>query len=217
MAQTKSAKRSGSSGSKQGSSSNGSKASSTTSRSRSGTNGSGPSSKPKSGTSKKSTAKSKSANGRATSSKSKSSSGKASTARKRSASTGKSTQSKSRSSSSGNGAVGKLSEARDSVVSGAKGAGETVAEVSAKARTPLMAGGAALAGIAGGLAARRLGGRSKNPLQRALSKSPLSGKGVDLSKLDLQTLTSAGRRVGSLGQQIGEISKAVEEGRKKGG
>lgn len=48
-----------------------------------------------------------------------------------------------------------------------------------------------------------------------MSKSPLSGKAVDLSKLDLKTLTSAGQQVGAYGQQIGEISKAVEGARKK--
>ena len=71
----------------------------------------------------------------------------------------------------------------------------------------------ALAGVAGGLAARRLNGASKNPVQRAFSRSPLSGS--SMPKLDLETLASAGRKVGVYGQQIGEIAEAADVARKK--
>jgi hypothetical protein len=97
------------------------------------------------------------------------------------------------------------------VVAGAKSAGGGIAAAASKAKTPLIAGGAALAGVAGGLAAKRLSEGSKGPFAKAVSKSPLSGTG----SLDLETLTSAGKKVGSFGQQVGDIAAAVENARKK--
>jgi hypothetical protein len=60
-----------------------------------------------------------------------------------------------------------------------------------------------------------LGGGSKGPLSKAISRSPLPGKGFDASKLNLESLTSTGKKVGSVGQQVGEIATAVEDARRK--
>jgi hypothetical protein len=40
-------------------------------------------------------------------------------------------------------------------------------------------------------------------------------KKLDLSKLDIDSLTSAGRRVGKIGQQVGAVAEAADWARKK--
>jgi hypothetical protein len=94
-----------------------------------------------------------------------------------------------------------------------------VAQVASKAKTPLLAGGAAIAGIAGALVMR---GRNKtqNPLKKMSAPSMPKGiskslNKVDLSKLDVDSLTSAGRRVGKIGQQVGAAAEAADWARKK--
>jgi hypothetical protein len=95
-------------------------------------------------------------------------------------------------------------------------AGGNVVEFASKARTPLVAGGAALAGIAGGLAISRA--RSKNRFDRLGNPSlPKSIKRIDLSKLDLDAVTSAGKRVRSIGEQVGAVAEAAEKANKKHG
>lgn len=92
-------------------------------------------------------------------------------------------------------------------------AGGRIARIASKARTPLIAGGAALAGIAGGVAIGR--SRSKGRFQRLTSSIPRPLKRIDLSKVDFDALTSAGRRVRAIGQQIGDVADATERTRKK--
>jgi hypothetical protein len=95
-------------------------------------------------------------------------------------------------------------------------AGGNVAEFASKAKTPLLAGGAALAGIAGGVAVSR--NRSKSRFKRPSAPSlPKSIKRIDLSKVDLDALTSAARRVRSIGEQVGDIADAAEKTHKKHG
>ena len=98
-------------------------------------------------------------------------------------------------------------------------AGGRVAQVASKAKTPLIAGGAALAGIAGALVMR---GRNetRNPLKKMSAPSMPKGMSkslnkVDLSKVDIDSLTSAGRRVGKIGQQVGAVAEAADWARKK--
>jgi hypothetical protein len=38
---------------------------------------------------------------------------------------------------------------------------------------------------------------------------------IDLSKIDLDQITSAARRVGAIGQQVGDVADAADKARKK--
>ena len=78
--------------------------------------------------------------------------------------------------------------------------------MASKAKGPLLAGGAALAGVAGGVA---LKSRSQNrrPINRL--------KSVSLPKVDLDSLTSAARQVRSIGEQVGDLADAADKTRKK--
>jgi hypothetical protein len=87
--------------------------------------------------------------------------------------------------------------AREAVEETAKDAGSMVGRVASKAKVPLVAGGAALAGAAGGLA---LGAH------QAHRKNGLGGvKSGDLAK--------AARKAGDVGAQIGEIALEVRRAR----
>jgi hypothetical protein len=90
-----------------------------------------------------------------------------------------------------------------------------VSDIASKAKTPLVAGGAALAGIAGGIALKSRT-ESRRPVKRLRAVSlPKSVKNIDLSKLDLKAITSAARRVQSVGEQVGDVADATEKTRKK--
>lgn len=63
-----------------------------------------------------------------------------------------------------------------------------------------------------------------NPLKKISAPSMPKGmtngisesiKKIDLSKIDIDALTSAAQRVGKIGQQVGEVAEAAEETRKK--
>ena len=102
----------------------------------------------------------------------------------------------------------------DTAVDKTKSAGRAVAEAASKAKTPLIAGGTALAGAAAGavLKDRLAGTRSKNPLKRL---GGVSLPKPDLGKLDLEQVKSAAERVSAYGQQASDIASAVEKTRKK--
>jgi hypothetical protein len=118
--------------------------------------------------------------------------------------------------STADGAVGKAGDAVGKAGDAVGKAGGGFARFVSKARTPLLAGGAALAGIAGGVAIGR--SRSKGRMRRLGSPSlPSKLTRVDLSKLNLDALTSAGRRVREIGEQVGEIADATERTRKEHG
>jgi hypothetical protein len=93
--------------------------------------------------------------------------------------------------------------------------GGKVSDVASKAKTPLLAGGAALAGLAGGVA---LKSRTANrrPIKKLRSRSlPKSLKNIDLGKVDLDAITDAARRVRSIGEQVGDVADAADKARKK--
>ena len=97
-------------------------------------------------------------------------------------------------------------------------AGGKVAEFASKAKTPLMAGGAALAGIAGiaGGVALKSRNDSRRPLKALRSVTlPKSVKNMDLGKVDLNAITSAARRMQSIGEQVGDVADAADKTRKK--
>jgi hypothetical protein len=97
--------------------------------------------------------------------------------------------------------VDKSKAAAGSVEETAKDAGSTIGRVAGRAKVPLMAGGAALAGAAGGIAL----GASQAHRKSGLSK--ISGK--DLAK--------AAKKAGDVGAQVGEIALEVRRARETGG
>jgi hypothetical protein len=67
---------------------------------------------------------------------------------------------------------------KDTAVEQTKSAGATIAGAAGKAKTPLIAGGTALLGVAAGAVINgRLSGKSKNPIKRM--------RGATMPKLDL--------------------------------
>lgn len=87
--------------------------------------------------------------------------------------------------------------AREAVEETAKDAGAVVGRVASKAKVPLVAGGAALAGAAGGLALGTRQAHRKNGLGRVKSEN----------------LAKAARKAGDVGAQIGEIALEVRRAR----
>jgi hypothetical protein len=53
--------------------------------------------------------------------------------------------------------------------------------------------------------------KSRNPLKKMGAPSIPDS----ISKIDLNSLTSAAQRVGKIGQQIGDVAEATEKARKK--
>ena len=99
---------------------------------------------------------------------------------------------------------------KDTAVEQTKSAGATIADAAGKAKTPLIAGGTALLGVAAGTAiSGRLSGKSRNPITRL--------RGASMPKLDLDTVKLAADRVSAYGQQASDIAAAVEKTRKKNG
>jgi len=131
----------------------------------------------------------------------------------------KSTSSKSRSSSNGasaskagkarNGSSGKSSNVeavRNAVgdVGGkAKSAGKTVGKAASKAKVPLVAGGAAIAGAAGGMALSASKKGRKNGLAKAMSRRPKI-------KVDSKDVAKAAKGVGHFSAQVSEIAGGLE-------
>lgn len=99
--------------------------------------------------------------------------------------------------SAGKSAPGKPQVVLDSVEEAAKDAGGKVVAVASKAKVPLLAGGAALAGAAGGLA---LGARQAHHKSR-------------LGKVSSKDLTNAAKKVGEVGAQVGEVALEVRRAR----
>jgi hypothetical protein len=100
----------------------------------------------------------------------------------------------------------------------AKAAGSAVAGAASKAKTPLIAGGTALAGAAVGLVVKdRLDSSgSKSPLKR-LRGTSLPNPASRLRKVDLDTVKSVADRMSVYGRQASDIAEAVEKTRKKNG
>lgn len=150
-----------------------------------------------------------------------SSSGKSSKSKSRSPAKGKSSNqsgkakakrsSSKRPASKSNGA-GRVDSAKQAVQSTAKGAGSTAKEAgqsvgraASKAKVPLVAGGAALMGAAGGLA---MGARSRRPkgLAKAMQRRPQV-------KVKSRDIKHAAKEVGSLGAQMGRLAAELQTAR----
>jgi len=95
----------------------------------------------------------------------------------------------------------------EAVRSAVGGAGQTVGKVASKAKMPLVAGGAAIAGAGGAmaLAAASKGGRKKGMknLKAAMPRKPkVKIKSGDLAK--------AAKEVGKVSAQVGEIANGIQ-------
>jgi hypothetical protein len=120
-------------------------------------------------------------------------------------------------SQSSNGPVEKTTEKVSQLASKAKPpatavrkTGGKVANAASKAKTPLVAGGAALAGIAGGLALK-----SRTETKRPTKRFRTVQLPRSLRNIDLDQLVEAGRRVRSIGEQVGDVADTAAKTRKK--
>ncbi len=87
-----------------------------------------------------------------------------------------------------------------------------------KAKTPLIVGSAAIAGVAGGLAVRAQHKRSRSLAGRLGAAASKRGKAVDLNKMrknvDFDKLAETAQKVGTYGRQVGDVANAVERASK---
>jgi len=92
----------------------------------------------------------------------------------------------------------------------AKSAGKTVGKAASKAKIPLVASGAAVAGAAGGLALAASKGGKKSGLGKAIARRPkIKGPKIKV-KVDSKDLAKAAKGVGALSTQVSEIAGGVE-------
>lgn len=190
------------------------KSNSSNQRSGSSGNGSSASSRPRTASSSKRTQSSRSTSGSRGSSsgnRSRSSSGN----RSRSSSGNRSRSSSgNRSRSSGGNSV--VENVRDAVSSGAQNTGSAIGTAASKAKGPVIAGGAALAGLVGGAALASRGGRRRvlgvpvPGTRRALInvKRPTRGGGT-------RDLVKAAGQVGNAGRQMAELASEVRLAREQ--
>ncbi|HEX5990147.1 MAG TPA: hypothetical protein VFY75_08045 [Solirubrobacterales bacterium] len=85
----------------------------------------------------------------------------------------------------------------------AKSAGKTVGKAASKAKVPLVAGGAALAGAAGGMALAASKKGRKSGLGKAIARRPKI-------KVDSKDVAKAARGVSSVSAQVSEIAGGFE-------
>jgi hypothetical protein len=114
--------------------------------------------------------------------------------------------------SSGNGSASgkaRVDAARQAVESSTKEAGQAVSKAASKAKTPLLAGGAALAGAAGGLAIGTMRSRQSHSHKVLGLKMP-QGKRVKIRSRDV---AKAAREVGTLSQHVGELATELRHAR----
>jgi phage FluMu protein gp41 len=106
---------------------------------------------------------------------------------------------------SSNGSSG-IESARRTVEGKARDAGHAVGSAASKAKIPLVAGGAALAGAAGGLALGTRQRRRHGGLRGSLSRRPQ----VKVSSRDLAKVA---KEVGSAGAQVGHFASELQQAR----
>jgi len=137
-------------------------------------------------------------------------------AKKRTSGSASKAKSKARESSSGgsNGS-GSESSIAGSVKNGAQGAIEGVGPILQKAKLPLLAGGAAVAGVAGAIIASKSGGRRKVlgvsvPKHSKLSLPKKNGFKSDARKVT-GAVTDAAKRADDFGQGVSRIASSVRK------
>jgi hypothetical protein len=174
--------------------------------------------------------KSRASGARQASARKGSSSGRASTGR-RSSSSSSSRSRSSKAQSNGKGRIGAAKEAvtsgaqstkdtltagaqgtKESLASGARTAGDALGGAAQKAKGPALAGGAALIGLAGGLAMGRGGRRRVLGVPVPGSRGPLIKVAVPRrtrTKVRGKDLIKAAGQVGSAGRQVGDLAGEV--------
>lgn len=92
--------------------------------------------------------------------------------------------------------------------SASNGAGPmgTVGKVASKAKVPLVAGGAALVGAAGGMALASTKQARKSGVAKALTRRPKI-------KIDSGDVAKAAKEVGNFGAQVGELATELQRAR----
>ncbi|MGH2974230.1 MAG: hypothetical protein ACRDLL_05090 [Solirubrobacterales bacterium] len=136
-------------------------------------------------------------------------------AKKRTSGSASKAKSKARQSTSG-GSNGSGSESiAGSVKNGAQGAIEGVGPILQKAKLPLLAGGAAVAGVAGAILASKSGGRRKVlgvsvPKRSKLSLPKKNGFKSDARKVT-SAVTDAAKRADDFGQGVSRIASSVRK------
>jgi hypothetical protein len=103
----------------------------------------------------------------------------------------------------------------DSVKHGAQGAINGAGPILQKAKLPLLAGGAAVAGVAGAVLASKTGGRRKvlgvsMPKRSKLSLPKKNGFKPDAHKV-ASTVTDAAKRADNFGQGVSRIASSVRK------
>jgi hypothetical protein len=102
-----------------------------------------------------------------------------------------------RSTSKSSNTKGTLDRAKETTVNGAKTAGSAVTSTAKQLKTPAIAAGVGLAGVAGGIAL----GRGKD------KKLPLQGRST--ARVTSKKLAGAAKNVGAVAEQTGQIAERV--------
>jgi hypothetical protein len=111
------------------------------------------------------------------------------------------------SSKSANGSANGIEAVRSTVEDKAKSAGQSVGKAAGKAKLPLVAGGAALAGAAGGLALARQG--HKGGFASALRKPKIQIRSDDVARV--------AKEVGNFSAQVGALATEIQRNREDAG
>lgn len=121
------------------------------------------------------------------------------------------TKSATKSSPSKSNGAGRVDSAAQAVEHTAKDAGQAVGRAASKAKVPLMTGGAALMGAAGGMA---LGMRTRRNgrIGKMISHRPQVKVGPKV-KVKSSDLAKAARDVGSFGAQMGHLASELQQAR----
>ena len=96
-----------------------------------------------------------------------------------------------------------METAKDTTVNGAKAAGSAVASAAKQFKTPAIAAGVGLAGVAGGIALRRGTKSKKSPLSVPLSRRR--------AKATSKKLSGAVKNVGAVAEQTGQVAERVRQ------
>ncbi len=107
----------------------------------------------------------------------------------------------------------RIKAVRQTVGNTTKDAGKTVGKAASKAKAPLLAGGAALAGAAGGMAIGAMRSRHSHPHKVLGVKMP-QPKRVKLRSRDV---ARAAKEVGTFGQHVGELAAELRHAREESG
>lgn len=116
---------------------------------------------------------------------------------------------KSTSSTSSGSNGSRAKSALETVEHTAKDAGGAVGKAASKAKLPLVAGGAALAGAVGGMAVGAHQARRHKVLAGAMARRPMV-------KVNSRDLAGAAKQVGTFGAQMGRLASELQQARQEG-